>query len=230
MATLLLRLNSPLQSWGTGSLYDDRETDYYPSKSGVIGLLAAALGRDRSDNVDDLNNLKFGVRIDNQGVILDDFQITDMGEKLNKNLSHKKYLSDATFLVGLECNDKDKLLCIRNAVLNPKFVIFLGKKSCPPTSPIVIGIREKSLYDALLDEPWLLPNWRQKEKLRFKDKEYLRIIVDSDESNALMKDVAISYSSKKREYKYRYVEEAKGKFVYNNVESTEHNPMEELEN
>ena len=42
--TLLLRLGAPLQSWGSESMYDRRETDMMPTKSGVIGMLAAALG------------------------------------------------------------------------------------------------------------------------------------------------------------------------------------------
>ena len=60
--TLLLRLSAPLQSWGSESVYDNRETDDMPTKSGVIGMLAAALGRKRSDSLEDLVKLKFGVR------------------------------------------------------------------------------------------------------------------------------------------------------------------------
>ena len=76
MYTLLLRLSGPLQSWGADSLYDNRNTDYYPTKSGVIGLIAAALGLKREDSLEKLNTLKFGVRIDCQGEYMKDFQIT----------------------------------------------------------------------------------------------------------------------------------------------------------
>ena len=96
--TWLLRLSAPLQSWGSESVYDNRETDYMPTKSGVIGMIAAALGRKRDAMLDDLANLRFGVRIDCQGVRLHDFQITQMGEKLNANLSNRVYLSDATHM------------------------------------------------------------------------------------------------------------------------------------
>ena len=44
MSTLLLRLAGPMQSWGTDSKFDVRRTGREPSKSGVIGLVAAALG------------------------------------------------------------------------------------------------------------------------------------------------------------------------------------------
>ena len=66
--TLLLRLSAPLQSWGSESVYDNRETDYMPTKSGVTGMLAAALGRKRGEPLDDLSRLRFGVRVDLQEI------------------------------------------------------------------------------------------------------------------------------------------------------------------
>lgn len=61
MYTLLLRLSAPLQSWGSGSMYDSRDTDYMPTKSGVLGMLAAALGRKRDESLEDLQKLKFEI-------------------------------------------------------------------------------------------------------------------------------------------------------------------------
>jgi CRISPR system Cascade subunit CasD len=52
MPTLLLRLVGPMQSWGTTSRFDQRDTGKEPSKSGVIGLVAAALGIDRENWTD----------------------------------------------------------------------------------------------------------------------------------------------------------------------------------
>ena len=91
-----------------------------------------------------------------------DFQITDMGEKLNKNLSSRAYLSDATFLAGLASDDYDLLDTIKRAVHNPKYCIFLGRKACPPTLPLDMGISDSDLYTALYSYPWLIPEWRQK--------------------------------------------------------------------
>lgn len=54
MSTLLLRFAAPLQAWGTESKYDIRKTDREPSKSGIVGFLAAALGRKRDESVEDL--------------------------------------------------------------------------------------------------------------------------------------------------------------------------------
>ena len=69
MSTLLLRLAGPMQSWGTDSKFDVRRTGREPSKSGVIGLVAAALGIARQDRqaLQTLNDLRFGVRVDHEG-------------------------------------------------------------------------------------------------------------------------------------------------------------------
>lgn len=65
-----------MQSWGSESMYDNRETDSMPTKSGVIGIIAAALGMKRNESLEELQSLGFGVRIDLQGIKLNDFQIT----------------------------------------------------------------------------------------------------------------------------------------------------------
>ena len=64
MSTLLLRLAAPMQSWGTDSKFEWRRTERAPTKSSVIGLIAAALGRMRNESIDDLKALRFGVRVD----------------------------------------------------------------------------------------------------------------------------------------------------------------------
>ena len=69
MPTLLLRLVGPMQSWGTTSRFDQRDTGKEPSKSGVVGLLAAALGIDRENwtDLEPLTRLSMGVRHDRPG-------------------------------------------------------------------------------------------------------------------------------------------------------------------
>lgn len=72
MATLLLRLAAPLQAWGADSKFETRKTGREPTKSGVIGLLAAALGlrRDESEALTRLTGLRFGVRVEREGQLL----------------------------------------------------------------------------------------------------------------------------------------------------------------
>ena len=72
MSTLLLRLAGPLQAWGYDSKFETRRTGREPSKSGVIGLLAAALGRKRDESIEDLRELRFGFRVDREGQLLHD--------------------------------------------------------------------------------------------------------------------------------------------------------------
>ncbi len=90
-ATLLLRLAGPLQSWGISSRYASRDTGAEPSKSGVIGILAAALGLPRDTDLSrvqltgiagpvDLTRLRMGVRVDNEGVPGYDFQTVGGGD------------------------------------------------------------------------------------------------------------------------------------------------------
>lgn len=104
MPVLLLRLAAPLQSWGVESKFDTRRTLGYPTKSGVIGLVASAMGRERTEPLDDLNELKIGIRVENEGRQIRDYH-TANGEKTKKYITHRFYLSDATFLVGLEHKD-----------------------------------------------------------------------------------------------------------------------------
>ena len=72
MATLLLRLAAPLQAWGADSKFETRKTGREPTKSGVIGLLAAALGlrRDEREALLRLTGLRFGVRVEREGQLL----------------------------------------------------------------------------------------------------------------------------------------------------------------
>lgn len=229
MFTLLIRLNGPLQSWGYESLYDNRNTEYYPTKSGVIGMIAAALGRAREDSCEDLNSLLMGIRIDRQGILLKDFQITDMGEKLNKNLSKRVYLSDATFLVGLSSEDYELLKKIQSALHHPKYCLFLGRKSCPPTLPLELGIENKDLYQSLLQSPWLVSPQMQSRMVVGNESIRLRIIVESKDGTA-KKDLPVSFKSTDRRYAYRYVVEMPGKVIAKRAEEmTEHDPMRELE-
>lgn len=112
MAVLLLKLAGPLQSWGSSSRFTERGTEHEPTKSGVVGLLAAALGRYRTDPVDDLAALHFGVRIDQPGTFLSDFQ-TEHKRKWDSQsarwvsgdalpLTHRHYLADAVFVAAFE--------------------------------------------------------------------------------------------------------------------------------
>ena len=111
MATLLLRLAAPLQSWGMDSKFETRKTGREPTKSGVVGLLAAAcgIGREEPGRLEPLNALRFGVRVDQEGTLLVDYHTARKEERGRGNAvkvtayqTKRHYLADAIFLVGLE--------------------------------------------------------------------------------------------------------------------------------
>lgn len=156
---LILRLEGPLQSWGVRSRWDIRDTCSEPTKSGIVGLLGCALGYNREDKrLEDLNTkLRIGVREERKGTIMQDFQ-TVMGRhtladgKIQKRtiVSPRRYLEDSAFLIVLS-GPLSLLEKCKDALENPKWSIYLGRKSCPPTTPILgrLTTQYSSIEDAL---------------------------------------------------------------------------------
>lgn len=207
MSTLLLRLAAPMQAWGSDSRFEVRRTGREPTKSGVIGLLAAALGRSRADSVEDLCQLRFGVRVDQEGQLLRDFHTVQQGGK-TAYVTERYYLCDAVFLVGLESENRELLQALEQALQAPVFSPFLGRRSCPPTLPITLGIRESSLVDALQHEPWLAFPWMQRQ-CRGK-RPVLRLMTDAGcggMARGMQRDLPVTFHISARSYTYREMEE-----------------------
>ena len=198
MPTLLLRLVGPMQSWGTTSRFDQRDTGKEPSKSGVIGLLAAAMGIDRKDGdtLKPLTSLSMGVRHDRSGVLECDYQTAgcaDSDSVIRANgtfsedgiVSQRYYLADATFLVALEGDDRDLLEKAHAKLKDPTWPLALGRKSYPPAEPIWIkdGIKESSLLDTLKSYPWLgnLRRWEEEPP------EQLLVSLESEDGSGVLK-------------------------------------------
>ncbi|MGW0771765.1 type I-E CRISPR-associated protein Cas5/CasD [Streptomyces sp. NPDC002676] len=152
---LLLHLSGPLQSWGEHSRFNQRDTARFPTRSGLIGLLAAALGRRRGESLDDLAGLSLTVRVDRPGVLLRDYHTvggglpakatvtTAAGGKRNPSdatlVSDRYYLADAAFTAALTSDDTSLLLHCATALRAPVWPLYLGRRSCPPTLPLLIG-------------------------------------------------------------------------------------------
>lgn len=161
MAILLLRLAGPMQAWGSTSRFDERDSQLEPSKSGVLGLVCAALGRDRAEPVDDLAALRMAVRVDREGLLMRDYQ-TATGVLLASGkadlkrtvISPRYYLADAAFLVVLE-GERPLLERIQQALQQPVWPLALGRKSMPPSMPVWLpdGMRDEPLLDALRHYP-----------------------------------------------------------------------------
>lgn len=155
MSVLALRLAGPLQAWGTSSVYQTRHPGRVPSKSGVVGLLAAALGRERSAEISDLTELAMAVRCDSLGTVLRDFQTVDYG-KDTPQVTTRYYLSDAAFLVILQ-GERGFLDHLASAVRTPRWALYLGRRSCPPAGPVLIGVMDLDMDEALETVPFVTP-------------------------------------------------------------------------
>jgi CRISPR system Cascade subunit CasD len=185
MHTLLLRLAGPMQSWGTQSRFLERDTGFEPSKSGVIGLLCAALGISRDEPVDALAALVMGVRVDREGTLRRDYQTAEDvvradGSRGGTVVSNRYFLADAHFLVGLTSSDLTLLQRIDEALASPHWPVFLGRKSYLPGLSVRVpegGVREgKGLEEALRGEPW---RPRLGDPRRQKPPEQLRVILET---------------------------------------------------
>lgn len=229
MSTLLLRFAAPLQSWGVESKFEQRSTELLPTKSGVIGLVAAALGRKRYEDLNDLVQLNFGVRVDQEGILLRDYH-TAKSEQ-SSYVTNRYYLSDAIFLVGLE-GDESLLDEVKQGICMPAFPLFLGRRSCPPTGKLLVGIRrDKKLLDALIEEPWQISEWKT---MNEKNDIFLRIVVDEDKDGGsyYQRDIPISFSQLHRKFGFRNVRDCGFHKISNSKEDTheslsktEHDPM-----
>lgn len=162
--TLFLRLEGPLQAWGVQeSKFVIRRTAEAPTKSGVIGMLCAALGVSRPDAagawLPRLAELRMGVRIDAPGVRWWDYHTVGAGmemriaegegkTKRGAMLTRREYLCDASFLVALQ-GEAGLIAELAAAMQRPKWTLYLGRKSCPPTVPVLARARA--------DESWTNP-------------------------------------------------------------------------
>ncbi|MCL4463238.1 MAG: type I-E CRISPR-associated protein Cas5/CasD [Firmicutes bacterium] len=234
MSALLLRLAAPLQSWGVDAKFERRGTERVPTKSGVIGLIAAAQGRQRNESMDDLKSLHFGVRVDREGVLLRDYH-TAKNEKVSY-VTNRYYLTDAVFLVGLE-GDEKLLSGIENALVSPAFPLFLGRRSCPPEGQVSLGIRTgKTLLEALQEETWLVSDWAKK---REAPEVHLRIVTDAGEeatNTYFQRDLPVTFDQTHRKFGFRRVCQSAPLIVSNShsrravtLKPTAHEPMTELE-
>lgn len=167
--TLLLRLEGPLQAWGDQrSKFAVRRTAEAPTKSGLAGLLCAALGIGRTDApaiwLPRLAALTMGVRIDRPGVRWWDYhtvgagmpmRTAEGGAKPGALLTRREYLCDASFLVALQ-GDPELIDELVAAVKSPRWAIYLGRKACPPSRPLLEHDPGSfpDLISALKSVPW----------------------------------------------------------------------------
>lgn len=156
-ACLALRLEGPLQSWGTASQYNRRLTDVLPSRSAVSGMLCAALGLDRGSaeeaaflrDMTAVHMLAVAVprrlrgrnlpvqRLEDYHTVQDTAK-ADGGLK-DCHITRRQYLLDAAFRVFLS-GERALLEKLGNALRDPVWGLWLGRKACIPTAPVFAGV------------------------------------------------------------------------------------------
>lgn len=211
MKTLLLKFAGPLQSWGTDSKFETRYTDFYPSKSAVIGMIAASFGyrRDEDEKIKQLNDLDFAVRVDQRGNLLRDYQIATAykpdGRFERNYVTNRYYLEDAIFVVAIGGED-DFIDKIEQSLKNPYFQTFFGKRSNPINPDFILDKTNQGVVESLENISWQAGNWYKKE-YKNKSRLELEVYIDGDlikESvSKFRKDRVESFSQKHRQFGYR---------------------------
>jgi CRISPR system Cascade subunit CasD len=217
--TLFLRLEGPMQSWGERARWSVRDTAHEPSKSGVVGLLGCALGINGDDELRTLSrNLRMGVRCDRPGTRLIDYHTVGGGyespalltaegkPKISSGGPHteqtwRHYLCDASFLVALH-GAPELIEQLAGAVQTPKWTIYLGRKSCPPSRPVFDGTADfPDLKTALAAWQWKYPElsgWRTAE-----GKGVIRAVIECDPAQGVRRRDEIA-SRTRRTFEPRY--------------------------
>jgi CRISPR system Cascade subunit CasD len=166
--TLLLRIEGPMQSWGYRSRFDYRDTALEPTRSGVIGLICAAMGIARGEDISRFDAIRMGVRVDKEGRPGRDYHtaldvIRADGSGTETVVSRRDYLADASFTVGLQSDNEALLEEIAAALRNPAWLLFLGRKAFPlarppldPTERPKLGTLEEHLCSGIGDKRVLL--------------------------------------------------------------------------
>jgi CRISPR system Cascade subunit CasD len=222
MPTLIFRLVGPMQSWGISSRFSIRDTGTEPSKSGVIGLVCAALGKPRDESTVEnaefrqLANLKMGVRVDREGVMKMDYHTAQNfvradGKKAKENetiLSWRYYLSDACFVVALAGDDAALLQRINARLKAPHWQLSLGRKAFLPSLPIHYKdeLHDGDLQMALGDFEFC--RWQGADdglRTNATPDEKLRVVYEDSSGGEMRHDQPVSLALGARRFLPRYI-------------------------
>lgn len=163
MNYLKLTLSGVLQYFSDSdsiALRTTYNTSLYPTKRAIVGMLASALGYERKDarSKELFNNIDVKYSIIEEPIILNDFQ-TIRPLKSQKNYMNKfnkrntfqtvegkyrdgslckkvQFLQDAEYEIFIGGSD-ELLKELYDAIRNPVYSLFIGKRSCVPNKPIV---------------------------------------------------------------------------------------------
>ena len=160
MNYLVFRLYGPMASWGEIAVGENRHTASYPGKSAIIGLIGAALGIRRDDEESQkalAEGYVLAVKMLCTGGFLKDYHTAQAPDSVGKFhyrtrrdeliigrdrlgtvLSSREYRTDSLAVVAIRALDGAfwSLNQLQQALLKPKFHLYLGRKSCPLAAPL----------------------------------------------------------------------------------------------
>jgi CRISPR system Cascade subunit CasD len=222
---LALRLQGPLQSWGFDSQYNRRNTGLMPTQSAIAGMCCAALGFGRGSIEEESFLAEFeAVRmtaIAIPRVIEKKFQNNSVKTMLNVrrlqdyhtiqgtrtaegrtkdcHITYRQFLTDASFGVVLEGNSA-LLAKIAEKLADPTWGIWLGRKTCIPSAPVLAGLRDSldAAFRLLLGESPIDSFTRQEEAESFA------------EGRDSLPDRPMSFASDRRKFLPRRVKTIQG--------------------
>ena len=171
-------------------------------------MIAGSLGyrRDDSQNIQKLNDLDFGVRIDQVGKVVKDYQTVkkykNTGILDRTYVTNRYYLEDAVFVVAIGHENEQFINRIEEALQHPYFQQFMGRRSLPLTADYFIEIKNIGVVESLKEVEWQAAEWYQKQYSNT-----LEVYVDSDllpsGASRMRKDRVQSFSQKNREFNLR---------------------------
>ncbi len=162
MEFLVFQLQAPLSSWGDTAVGEYRGSYEHPGESALIGLLGAALGIRREDEVAHAalrQGYGFAVGVQSGGKLLRDYHTSqvpgrapmkgrphatrrdELGvpkDDLNTILSTRDYRQEAASLIAIQPTSDAPypLEVLADTLRKPRFALCLGRKSCPPAAPL----------------------------------------------------------------------------------------------
>lgn len=199
-----------MQSWGTSSHFETRNTDYYPSKSAVIGVIAASFGysRDEDEKIRKLNELDFAVRVDQVGLLKKDYHIASKykndGSFERNYVTNRYYLEDAIFVVAISSEDDKWIEEIYYALKNPYFQPFMGRRSYPVQPDFIIDVVEMGAIEALENLEWQASDWYKKRNQNYVADIYADKDLLPESGYTMRNDRVISFSQKERKFGPRF--------------------------